>query len=96
MGEVLGPLDFTVGDVDTLADTLTLEAASSNTAFVATSNIVFGGSDVARTVTLTPTVGVSGSTVITITVSDGELTAYDTFEISVSEQFVFLPLVMKN
>ncbi|MCB1210979.1 MAG: hypothetical protein KDK97_16770, partial [Verrucomicrobiales bacterium] len=66
-----GPLAFTVADDQTAATALTLSAASSNTALVPVTNIVFGGSGANRTVTVTPATGQSGTASITVTVSDG-------------------------
>ncbi len=46
--------------------------------------IVFGGSGANRTVTVTPAANQLGSSTITITVSDGTLTASDTFLLAVT------------
>ncbi|MCP4543981.1 MAG: tandem-95 repeat protein [Chloroflexi bacterium] len=93
---VVGPIPFTIGDVDTLVETLTLESASSNMALVPTTTIIFGGSGVDRTITITPTAGMEGITTITIAVSDGEHTAYEAFELMVVERRIYLPLVVTN
>src|SRR5207253_1363348 len=75
-------LAFTIGDVETAADSLTLTGSSSNTALVPNANIVFGGSGANRTVTVTPVAGQIGTAVITTTVSDGAGgTATDTFTV---------------
>ena len=79
-----GALAFTIGDVETAAGSLTLSKTSSNTALVPVSNIVFGGSGANRTVTITPLANQSGSATITITVSDGTLTASDSFVLTVA------------
>ncbi len=78
-----GPLAFTVGDVDTDVASLTLTAASSNPALVPVANVVFGGSGANRTVTVTPAANQFGTATLTVTVSDGALTAQDTFELTV-------------
>jgi hypothetical protein len=65
------PLSFTVGDVETPAASLTMSGNSSNTALVPNANIVFGGTGTARTVTLTPAPNMFGTTLVTLTVSDG-------------------------
>ena len=49
-----------------------------------TGNIVFGGSGASRTVTVTPAANQSGTTTITVTVSDGALTGSDTFLLTVT------------
>ncbi|CAG7628791.1 tandem-95 repeat protein [Paenibacillus allorhizosphaerae] len=76
-------LPVTVGDIDTPVESLTMTASSSNSTLVPNANIVFGGSGANRTVKVTPAAGASGTATITLTVSDGSLTATDTFVISV-------------
>jgi hypothetical protein len=78
------PIPFTVWDVETVASNLTLCASCANTALIATNNIVFGGSDSNRTVTLTPLAGQNGDADITIMVSDGTATASTTFRLTVA------------
>ena len=51
-GTPLGPVGFTVGDVETPVDSLTLSGESSNIGLVPTSSITFGGSGADRTVPL--------------------------------------------
>ncbi len=67
-----GPIVFTVGDVETPAGSLMLSASSTNTLLLPTNNIVFGGSNSSRTVTLTPASNQAGTTLITVTVRDGD------------------------
>ena len=81
----LGPIPFTVGDSETPPADLMLSGASSNPVLALPSNVVFGGGGVDRTVTITPTAGMTGTAIITITVSDGELSAYDTFVLAVGD-----------
>jgi Bacterial Ig-like domain (group 3)/Bacterial Ig domain len=83
-GTAAGPLAMTVGDIDTAATSLTMTGGSSNTTLVPLANIVFGGSGTARTATITPAAGQSGTATITLTVSDGTLTASDTFVLTVT------------
>ncbi len=80
----MGPIAFTIGDIDTSLTSLSLSGNSSNTALVPLSGIVFSGSGENRTVTVTPSAGQVGSTVITVTVSDGDLSASDTFTLTVT------------
>jgi len=80
---VSGPHSFTVGDLETAAGSLTLTKGSSNTTLLPVANIVFGGSGANRTVTLTPAAGQMGTVTVTVTVSDGALTASDTFVLNV-------------
>ena len=75
---------FTIGDNETAAISLPVSASSSNAALVPNGNIVLGGSGASRTVTLTPALNQTGTTTITLTVTDGILTASDTFVLTVS------------
>jgi len=83
-GGTTGAIAFTVGDAETSASALTLSGSSSNPTLVPNGNIVFGGSGANRTVTVTPVAGQSGSATITVTVSDGTLTASDPFVVTVN------------
>jgi formylglycine-generating enzyme required for sulfatase activity len=89
-GNNTGALAFTVGDAQTVAGSLTVSGSSSNTTLVPNSNIVFGGSGANRTVTVTPASGQSGTATITVTVSDGLLSASDTFLITVNSAFALV------
>jgi len=66
------PIPFTIYDGETAANNLVLSASSSNTNLVAVPNIVFSGLGTNRSVTLTPTPGVIGTNIITVTVTDGD------------------------
>jgi uncharacterized delta-60 repeat protein len=75
---------FTIGDVETSAGSLTVSATSSNTALVGSGNMVFGGSGANRNLVITPLPNQHGTAVITVTVSDGQLTAAKTFTLTVT------------
>ncbi len=77
-------LPFTIGDLETAASSLMLTKASSNSTLVPATGIVFGGSAANRSVTITPAPNQLGSSTITVTVSDGTLTASDTFLVTVT------------
>lgn len=81
---VTGPIPFTISDSETPAGSLTLSATSSNTALVPNSNLVFGGTGGNRTIAVTPNGGATGTTTITVKVSDGALTATRTFTVTVN------------
>jgi hypothetical protein len=83
-GAAIGPVSFTVNDLETPLANLTLTGTSSNTTLVPNANITFGGSGGNRTVTVAPASGQSGSATITVTISDGALTASDTFVVTVT------------
>ncbi|HKA90699.1 MAG TPA: tandem-95 repeat protein [Haliangiales bacterium] len=79
----VGPIAFTVGDVETSPSLLTLSATSSNANLVPIGNISFGGSGAGRTVTVTPT-AMTGTSTIGITVTDaGGATASTSFLLTV-------------
>jgi Ca2+-binding RTX toxin-like protein len=73
-------MNLTVGDLESSASLLTLRATSSNTTLVPTGAITFGGSGANRTVDIIGSSLYSGSATITITVSDGQLTATRTIQ----------------
>ena len=77
-------ISFTVGDAQTAASNLTVYAFSADPALVPTNNIVFGGTDANRTITLTPEPGATGNVAITVFVSDGSLTTNTTFQLAVT------------
>jgi hypothetical protein len=77
-------ISFTVQDAETSAGSLSMNATSSNSDLMPESNILLGGSGETRTVTLTPDVDQSGTTTITILVSDGSLSASKSFALNVS------------
>ena len=79
-----GPLSFTVGDVETAVASLTVAGSSSDLALVPNANVVVGGSGANRTVTVTPATNRFGTTIITVSVSDGSATASDTFTLTVT------------
>ena len=79
----LAPIQFTVGDAETSAAELTVTATSSNPALIPDENLAFGGNGSDRTVTITPGSEQTGNAVITVTVSDGTLTASRQFAVMV-------------
>jgi hypothetical protein len=83
-GAATGALPFSIGDAETAAAGLTLSGTSSNTTLVPNANIVFGGSAENRTVTVTPVAGQTGTSTITVEVSDGVLAAQETFLLTVN------------
>jgi hypothetical protein len=65
-----GPIVFSVSDQETPPEELQVAARSSNPALVPQGNISVGGSSSERTLTINPAANQSGSTTITITVTD--------------------------
>ncbi len=78
-----GPLAFTVSDAETAAAGLSITGSSSNQNLLPDTNIVFGGADNARTVTVTPVAGQSGIATVTLTVSDGVSSTQTSFVLEV-------------
>lgn len=68
----VGPLGFTVSDVETPAVLLTVSAASSNPLLAPSAALLLGGSGTDRTLTITPASGRTGSAFITVTVRDAD------------------------
>jgi uncharacterized repeat protein (TIGR01451 family) len=93
----VGPLAFTIGDVETLPDDLLLWAESSNHDLVPEAAISLGGSGAQRSITITPTEGITGTAVITLSVDDGEDIAQTSFTLSVSVRpiwRIYSPVIM--
>ncbi|MCA9260420.1 MAG: hypothetical protein KDA61_14510, partial [Planctomycetales bacterium] len=80
-----GALAFLVDDIETPASSLVVTATSSNATLVPNlpANLTLGGSGAARTLTVTPATGESGTTTITLTVDDGTTTSTSQFVLSV-------------
>jgi VCBS repeat-containing protein len=80
----LGPIAFTVDDVDTPLGSLMLSGTSSDQQAINNGDISFGGSGANRTVSLTSRNNRHGIVTITVTVSDGFLTEVDTFDVTIN------------
>ncbi len=80
----VGPLNFTVGDVETAAASLVVTAISSNTNLVPATNVVLAGNGASRTVAVTPLTNQVGTTTITLSVSDGKALTNVTFNVIVN------------
>jgi hypothetical protein len=79
-----GAFPLTVSDLESPATTLTVTAVSSNPVLLPLSNVVFGGSGASRTLTVTPAANQTGSSTVTVTVSDGSLTSSTSFVLTVA------------
>jgi uncharacterized protein YqjF (DUF2071 family) len=77
-------LPFTIGDNESPAANLVLSAASSNPVLVPPSAIVFGGSGSNRTVRILPATNLFGTATITLVVSDGNLSSFSSFVLTVN------------
>jgi gliding motility-associated-like protein len=79
-----GALAFTVDDMETAAGSLTVTRTTNNPTLVPLANAVLGGGGANRTITVTPAANQSGTATITVTVSDGSLTAQTAFDVAVN------------
>jgi uncharacterized repeat protein (TIGR01451 family) len=95
VGQTLGPLYFNVGDAETDPDNLSVWASSLNTTLVPTDAIVLSGSGTSRSLSVSPVAGQTGSATITITVSDDQLSAADSFVLAVKWYTMFLPFAKR-
>ena len=82
----INSVPFTIADLETPTPNLFLFATSTNTTLVPVTGISFGGgTGNSRTLSITPALNQSGTTLITVTVRDGNnLTASDSFLVTVS------------
>jgi VCBS repeat-containing protein len=93
-GVPTGPVAFTVDDIDTPSASLSLSFTTSNSALVdPLTGVTFGGSGTDRTLFVTPTPGIMGTAVVTVTVSDGDLEASEPFVLTVEPHRSILPLI---
>ncbi|MCW1923013.1 putative Ig domain-containing protein [Luteolibacter arcticus] len=86
-GTNTGTLYFAVGDTETSFNELTVAAASSNAALLPNSptNLALGGTNSQRTIIVTPAARQTGTSIVTLTVTDGEsLTASSSFTLTVT------------
>ena len=83
-GQASEPVIFTINDEETALPEMTIEATSSDPDLIPVDNIVFGGSGANRSLVLVPTIGQSGTAVITVIVFDSDgLSASTSFEVTV-------------
>jgi VCBS repeat-containing protein len=95
-GVPVGPMSFTVDDVDTAAHDLHLSFLTSDPEIVdPLSGVTFGGIGTIRSLVVTPTQGIVGTVAVTVTVSDGDLEASDVFLLQVEPWRVYLPIVFR-
>lgn len=79
----LPAIPFTIGDRESPPNDLDVTVSSSNPAVIPAANVVLGGAESNRTVTITPAPGQIGSSVITITVGDTVLATNRSFNVLV-------------
>ncbi len=69
---ILGDLDFTIHDVETGPENLTVSVTTDNPALLPEQGIILTGSGASRGLTLIPTQDQAGTAIVTITVQDPE------------------------
>ncbi|MFN6053153.1 MAG: Ig-like domain-containing protein, partial [Planctomycetia bacterium] len=94
VGSTITPAAFTVTDSDTAANALTYTITSSNTNLIPNTGLVRTGgtgatgstvpANAQNSLAITPTANRTGSTTVTIAVSDGNITTTRTFTVTVS------------
>ena len=84
-GIPLGPIGFTVGDVESDPGTLVVTFGSSNQKLIPTSNIVLTGAGANRSMTIYPAGVLAGNAELTVFVSDGSASSSKTLEIAVTD-----------
>jgi subtilisin family serine protease len=86
-------IPFTVSDTHTSPDQLAISGSSSDPSLVPASNLVFGGSGSARTLTVSPATNRSGTCTITVVASNGSTASSNTFNLTVNAaiagEFIF-------
>ena len=79
-----GPISVSLSDPDTPADSLSLTAASSDTALVPPAGLALDGTGLNRTLAVTPAPNAFGSATVTLTASDGQAETQTTFAVTVT------------
>jgi hypothetical protein len=79
----VGPLAFTLADPDTRVDALSVRTTTTNPAVVPASGVALAGSGASRSVTITPAPEASGSSLVTVLVTDGRWADSTTFLVQV-------------
>lgn len=78
------PINFTVSDTDTALSALVVTVSSSNTSLVPSLGALASSSNASRSFVLTPAANAFGSSTITVSVTDGDQTATQTFVLTVN------------
>lgn len=76
-------IPFTIGDVETPAASLTVSASSSDTTLLPSSSIALSGTGANRALTLQPASGKSGTATVTVTVTDGQTSSSQGFQVMI-------------
>lgn len=82
-GGFSGEIEFAIGDGETNVSELSVSASSSNELLLSSGSIELGGSGSSRSISLTPVGGASGSSLVSVSVSDGLYTTTASFTLFV-------------
>ncbi len=88
----VGPIPFTVADVESAATAITVTASTDNPSVVPLGNITLGGTGGARTITIQPAGIARGVARITLTADDGALKTSKSFNVTVNANLSFANL----
>ena len=91
-----GAIAFTITDVDHDISALTLETKTGDPTLIPEDQIVLSGTDNSRTLMITPTTNQSGTSFITIAVSDGQLTSTLHITVGVTPHGRYVQQVLTN
>jgi hypothetical protein len=80
-----GPILFTIWDKETAVDQLGVDVIVSDNTLVPPENIIVSGTGAELTISITPILNGSGTTLVTITVTDGKTSSIETFTLMVND-----------
>ncbi|MBW1682365.1 MAG: hypothetical protein JRJ83_13185 [Deltaproteobacteria bacterium] len=84
-------VSFTINDLETDPDSLTVTVTSGDQVLLPDANMVLGGNGANRTLTLTPATGQSGTVEVTVEVGDGETSTHVSFTVEWYAALVVAP-----
>ena len=85
---ILGPLPFTVGDLETRPEEIIVAATSSDQGLIPDGNLVISGTGADRTITVTPAMDIAGGPVtITIAATAKREVATETFTVTIGDEY---------
>ncbi len=79
----VGPLSFTIDDAETAPEDLSIQSASDNQSLIPDDSISVEGTGGNREIGITPTSNESGTSQVTVSVSDGRSSSSQEFQVSV-------------
>ncbi|CAN5638031.1 hypothetical protein BH11PLA2_BH11PLA2_17890 [soil metagenome] len=80
-GTVIGPLSFTIGDLESPPDSLVITVSSDNSSFISPSDVTISGTGVNRTITIVTPNFVGGATLTISVMDEGGLISTDTIAV---------------